>query len=244
MNKNEMLDKIRHIAASDGGRTPGSQRLESLTGLRKVDWYPKHWLRWSDAVREAGLEPNKLSSRFDSAVLVAKYIELARELGRFPIEGDLINKRRSDKAFPSREAFSRIGGKRDRAEVVLKYCQTHEGFKDVAALCAEVSQSQPSDSEDVATGGPSAGYVYLFRHGSRHEYKIGKTCNPIRREGEISIELPERAQPIHVIETDDPTGIEDYWHRRFTREGKAMNGEWFKLSTNDVRAFKRWRKIF
>lgn len=27
--------------------------------------------------------------------------------------------------------------------------------------------------------------------------------------------MPEQAQTIHEIETDDPEGIEHYWHRRF-----------------------------
>jgi hypothetical protein len=244
MTKDEILDEIRRIAAQDGGRPPGSQRVESLTGLRKVDWYPKCWLRWSDALRDAGFEANKFGSRFDPGLLLAKYIELTRELGRFPIEGDLEIKRYADKSFPSRSAFKGLGGKQDRIAAVLKYCQSHKGYDDVAVLCAGASMPQSSDSEEVAATACSVEYVYMLKHGSRNEYKIGKTINPIRREGEIAIELPERIRPIHVIKTDDPTGIEDYWHRRFAREGKSLNGEWFKLSATDVRAFKRWTKVF
>lgn len=85
------------------------------------------------------------------------------------------------------------------------------------------------------------GYVYLVQHGNRKEYKIGKTYNPIRREGEIRLELPEKVRPIHTIATDDPSGIEQYWHNRFS--DKRKEGEWFELNSSDIKAFKRWKKI-
>src|SRR5205823_1144139 len=86
----------------------------------------------------------------------------------------------------------------------------------------------------------AVGYVYLLKHGTRREYKIGRTNNPLRREGELGIQLPEKCQPVHYIKTDDPEGVEAYWHRRFA--GKRKEGEWFALSTQDVRAFKRLRR--
>ena len=86
------------------------------------------------------------------------------------------------------------------------------------------------------------GYVYLIKHGSRREYKIGKTFNPIRREGEISLQLPEKIEPIHYIKTDDPSGIEKYWHNRLA--DKRKEGEWFALTSVDVMAFKKWQRIY
>lgn len=94
--------------------------------------------------------------------------------------------------------------------------------------CAPLDSEQAT-RQRITNRRSLVGYVYLMQHGSKREYKIGRT------------ELPHGAQPVHVIETDDPAGIESYWHRRF--EAKRLKGEWFALSADDVRAFKRWRRI-
>jgi Meiotically up-regulated gene 113 len=77
----------------------------------------------------------------------------------------------------------------------------------------------------------------MAKHG-RH-YKIGKSFDVPRRHREIAIELPEKLDVVHVIRTDDPSGVEAYWHKRFA--AKRTNGEWFALAADDVRAFKRRR---
>jgi hypothetical protein len=58
-----------------------------------------------------------------------------------------------------------------------------------------------------------------------------------QRERQLAIQLPEKVGTIHSIRTDDPAGIEAYWHKRF--EAKRMNGEWFNLNAEDIGAFKR-----
>jgi hypothetical protein len=240
--KQQILDLIRRLAAQNGGKAPGSQRFESLTGIGKSEWYLKPWLRWGDVVREAGFKGNSLSRSLGPELLIQKYIALIRELRRFPIEGELVHKRRADGSFPNRAAFNLLGGKRQRAARILEFCQTREGYEDVIPFCRAVASSETSEIEAEMSDAAAVGYVYLFKHGARQEYKIGRTKNPLRREGEIAIELPEKVQPIHIIKTDDPPGIESYWHARFAN--KRKEGEWFALTAEDVRAFKRWKRIY
>ena len=65
----------------------GWRRFEEETGIRYYDWYGQFWTRWNDAVREAGLEPNRMSEAYDDAFLVQKLVLLTRRLGRVPIQG-------------------------------------------------------------------------------------------------------------------------------------------------------------
>ena len=80
------------------------------------------------------------------------------------------------------------------------------------------------------------GYVYMLRSGRR--YKIGKSTDPSRRYREVRSELPEETHQVHTIPTDDPAGIESYWHERF-RAKRVRNTEFFELKASDVQAFKR-----
>ena len=68
-------------------------------------------------------------------------------------------------------------------------------------------------------------------------YKLGKAVLVGRRTDQISIQLPAELTLIHSIPTDDAFGIEAYWHKRF--KAKNVKGEWFTLTADDVRAFKR-----
>lgn len=239
MNKQEIISEIKRIAKKCDGKAPGFQSFATKTGIRKSEWYPNIWLRWSDAINEAGCQSNDFITAYDINFLITKYIELIRELGHFPIEGELRIKKKNDKDFPSHNCFSQLGSKQERAQKIIEYCQGKSEYDDIISHCSLVEKSKPdltnSDSGNV-------GYVYLIKHGSRNEYKIGRTFNPIRREGELRLELPEKVQPIHYIKTDDPAGIEKYWHLRFA--DKRKEGEWFSLTAEDVRSFKKWRNIF
>jgi len=86
MTKSEIPVAIRQIAAANGERAPGSTRVATETGRRKVDCYPKYWARWGDAVREAGLQPNALTVATPEADLITDCIGAAMRSGLIPTE--------------------------------------------------------------------------------------------------------------------------------------------------------------
>lgn len=237
MDKQQILDEIRRTAKANGGVPLGRERFAKETGIGYHDWFGKHWGRWNDAVREAGFAPNALKGAFEDDVLIQKLIALIRELGWFPGIGDLRLQKRKDAAFPNAKVLdSHFGPRARQRQAIVEYCQSHAGFDDVVPLCgtnAFNAAERSNDGDKTAT--LVMGFVYLMKHG-RH-YKIGKTNATGRREYELAIQLPEKLRTIHIIKTDDPDGIEEYWHRRFA--SKRGNGEWFALDLADVQAFKR-----
>jgi hypothetical protein len=151
-----------------------------------------------------------------------------------PTGSELKLRRREDATFPSAKVFERFGPKAAWPGRVADYCRDRPEDADVleivTPLIVEVEAPEPEqDSEE------RYGFVYLLKSG-RH-YKIGHTLDVGRRRYDLAIQLPDPVEEEHVIRTDDPAGIERYWHERFASRRK--NGEWFELTRTDITAFKR-----
>lgn len=231
MDRNAILAAVRETAVANGGVALGRLRLESETGIKPYHWQ-KFWPRYSDLVREAGVEQQAFVTARPNTVLIAAIVAVAREIGRYPTAADLQVKRTNDPKFPNFKTFERLGNKAEAVAKVATYCREN-GIDDVALMCAAVAPKAKSEPRAIAER--ADGEVYLLKSG--RFYKIGRSSHASARERQLAIQLPEPARLIHVIRTDDPMGIENYWHQRFASQRK--NGEWFDLSREDIAAFRR-----
>ena len=238
MDKLYILEEIRRTAKDNGGKPLGFNKFSTLTGIRESDWFGKYWTKWGDALIEAGYQPNKMMTAYNDEFIIKKLISLIRELRKFPVKGELKLKRSQDSDFPSIGVFRRVGKKAEIARKIIDYCSAREGFEDVIEICKPISKSLSrvqEPTESTRFDDEEFGEVYLMKSGKYH--KIGRSNAAGRREYEISLQLPEKPTLIHIIKTDDPVGIEAYWHKRFGNRRKR--GEWFELSPEDVKVFKR-----
>lgn len=234
--KSHIIAEIKRTAQDNGGTPLGIVRFQSECGIRRSDWEGKFWPRWGDALMEAGFNPNALQGKRDDDDLLENLAVFARELGHFPVHNEIQLKARTEPGFPWHNTFARFGPKQALATRLREFCMTR-GHLDVVALCdAVIARPTRGDANsDSPDSGATLGYVYLLKSG--RYFKIGRSNAVGRRERELAIQLPEKANLVHSIKTDDPVGIESYWHDRFSDRRK--NGEWFELTTKDVVAFKR-----
>jgi hypothetical protein len=239
-SKEDILNAIRRWAVENDGSSPGMQIFCKHTGVKKYDWLGVYWECWGDALVEAGLGRNEFAVAFTDDFLLGKLVETILELGKFPTGTQLRMRSNSISDFPSHSTFERLGKKYEKAQKIIQFCDGRPEYANVVQICKTISQSSVRKMADpLKVDRSDWGYVYLIKSGAN--WKIGKSNHPGRRESELSIQLPEKAELIHEIQTDDPFGIESYWHKRFAE--KRLNGEWFNLSPEDVAAFKR-RKSF
>lgn len=126
----------------------------------------------------------------------------------------------------------RFPRKIDLARALADWAAKAAERADIAAMLPQLVDLSESP---VPSGQGRLGFVYLFKCGP--DYKIGRTGDLERRFKAIGVAMPERLELVHSIRTDDPAGIEAYWHRRFAE--KRRNGEWFRLQSQDVAAFRR-----
>lgn len=186
-------------------------------------------------MREAGFSPNAMQEAYSDEYLLEKVVSLIRELGHYPVYGEFRMKSRQDRSFPNADTFRRLGDKPQLVARAARYCDERSGYDDVARICLPVAAQATWEQKETKREAVELGYVYLLKFGRHH--KIGRSNSAGRRERELSIQLPEKARLVHAIKTDDPVGIELYWHRRF--ESRRGNGEWFDLTAEDIAAFRR-----
>jgi Meiotically up-regulated gene 113 len=240
MNKQNILDEIKRTAKENGGTPLGVDRFVTATGIKEADWAGRYWARWSDAIREAGLTPNTLRARTDDDALLVELAGFIRELNRYPTVREMRMRKREDNAFPNHKVLERRGSRKELLRQLSAFCERSDGWSDVAAICQGIAASAADSLEAEPQGDDlETGYVYLalMRVGRERRYKIGKANLVEQRTRQVAVNLPEELELIHAISTDDAYGIEGYWHRRFAE--KRRGGEWFELTADDVRVFKR-----
>lgn len=243
MRKEEILAEIKRTAKENGNKLLGRIQFERITGITGYEWQ-KFWPRFSEAQREADFTPNKfLTDSYTDEYLIERIIGLTRELNRFPVKTEMRIKKRSDPTFPNYDTFMRrFINKSNLISYVLNYCRDKSDYNDIVGMLEKISIAK--DINNVATTNESNlkyGFVYLVK-GHPGEYKIGRTNLVDRRLSELGATASIEQKLVHEIKTDDPAGVEAYWHKRF--QDKRMKGEWFKLNANDIRLFKRWRRIY
>jgi Meiotically up-regulated gene 113 len=233
MEKEQILAEIRRTAAANSGAALGKARFAAETGIRETDWRGRYWARWSDALAEAGFGPNEYQAAIPEQTILASLADEIVRLRKMPTSAELALRRRVDVDFPSPKVFDRLGPKAGWARRVA---DAFPDRPDVLAILDPLLAEQASDEpDDSAAESQPDGFVYLLKSG-RH-YKVGYTFDVGRRRYDLAIQLPEAVEEVHAIRTDDPVGIERYWHERFASRRK--NGEWFDLTRADITAFKR-----
>lgn len=234
MNRDFILSEIRRAAAENGGGVLSKAKFQEVTGITEAVWRGKFWLGWGEAAAAAGVQSGQMNEAHEADFLLTRLAELTRARGHFPTSAETRMAKVQDDTFPNSKVFDRFGAKAERIDALRRFVSEREEFADVLRLLPALQDDGIAEAtgESLDLG---EGFVYMMKLGKA--YKIGRTFSVPRRHREIALELPQKPDVVHTIRTDDPDGIEAYWHRRF--ESKRTNGEWFSLDAADVKAFKR-----
>jgi len=99
------------MAAENGGKAPGRRAFLAPTGIRDSELKGVIWIRWSDAITEAGLSPNQVRQPIPHEELLGRLAGLTKELGRFPVAREFKHKARTDRRSRARRPTGSSAGR-------------------------------------------------------------------------------------------------------------------------------------
>jgi Meiotically up-regulated gene 113 len=229
--RDEIVAQIKSLALANNGIAPGQRTFENETGIGRSVWLGKFWAKWSDAVREAGITPLERNKAIPKDVIFENLSKIVKHYQREPTRAEFDMYRNIDTQLPWYQTLIEVfGSKASMFDDFRIWLEAQEGSSEVLSLLPS-----PDGPSRLVQQNNNDGFVYLLKSGKN--YKIGRGENLEKRVKQIKVTLPDRTDLVHAIRTDDPSGIEAYWHRRFNE--KRANGEWFKLNSADVAAFKK-----
>ena len=236
--REEILREIKRLARGSDGIAPGVRAFENATSIKQHQWHGVYWTNWTNALEEAGFSGNAWNAKLNTATVLREVAQLALQLGKFPTNTEILFHRQTNPSLPTPKTIKRHFDSSSGLQRALN--ELGRDDQDFAALTTLISPVEHTDLSQMPVQVTNEGWVYLLKSGDH--FKIGRGGDLENRVKQITTALPEATVLFHAIKTDDPSGIEAYWHRRFA--DRRLNGEWFKLSKQDVAAFKRWQKIF
>jgi len=228
-----ILNEIRRLATQTG-KPPGQALFARDTLISEQQWKDKFWPGWGDALTEAGFGRKPASQQLNADEVLTRVVEACRAIGKVPTYAEMDEYRRNHPHLPGNRTIAKHFS--DRAGLLLALSNLAASNPDYADLKSLLPRQIPA-TRAPAFSEPQTndGSVYLIKSGAY--YKIGQTKMIEQGAAEPATWLPSKTTLLHTIRTDDPPGIEAYWHNRFKE--KRANGEWFKLSPDDIAAFQK-----
>lgn len=236
MDKAHITGRLLELTQERGGHI-GYRAFLDATGITHSWLRGQPWFSgWNPLLAELGLQTKRFEvARSDSTEIAKSVGELIARTQRWPTDDQLRRERARTPSFPSLHVIARIRKTGELAKLISRLAESDDALRAVSVIALAQLESKP-ESVQPLPGEKIKGYVYMLRTGRR--YKIGKSNDPSRRYREVKLELPDETHQVHTIATDDPAGIEAYWHARFASK-RVRNTEFFDLDSQDIAAFKR-----
>jgi hypothetical protein len=234
-DREKIVEQLTRTTAANGGVPLSTRAFFKETGLGPRDLHRCGWPTHGALLQSQGLARGTMRQAYSDEDLFRPLAELTQTLGHFPTQNEREVERHREPAFPSTEAyFRRARGTSLKAEFVA-WCRRCDEYPDL------VAKLSGSDATAIRQARPAVrGYVYMIRSGKRH--KIGRETTAGARQAAAGTWLEDPAV-VHRIATDDPEGVERYWHERFRKQNKLVKGEIYDLNAVDVAAFRAWKKL-
>jgi hypothetical protein len=236
-NTEQIIALLKAEVARNGDQPPSQREFFAAASLNLRDLHRAGWPTYGALLKSQGFEAAGMKRAYTDEEVFRPLAELAVRLGHFPTQNEREVERHRNPAFPSSEAYIRRGRGEMLEHTLREWCEETKSFPEL------VSKLKQATCPARLSGPVVKGYVYMLRDGnSGKRVKIGKESTEGARQAAAATWL-ENPRVTHRIATDDPEGIERYWHERFKREGKHVARELFDLLPSDIAAFKAWKKI-